>query len=185
MRTLLSPFRIPTFLTFAQFLNDSLKLSERELQEELASAKLLPEYATDRARHGLMFRLAQLNPKHQKTGIEAVKGDDGLPIFNKAESHAFLGEFWGEQFCERTIDEDKATSFCAEFSNKIPPEWQSSDLWFLPFQLFLLLLTKVKKSAPGPDGIPYSAWAASVFGIINLFVCYCMWMCNAPLPLFF
>ena len=144
-----------------RILNDSLKMSEQELRAELQAAQKLPEYASDKVKQGLMAQLARHNPKHQKMGIEAVKGDDGMPIFNKSEAHSYLGRFWGKQFCEKHIDEHKAKDFCEEFSNKIPAQWRVSSIWLLPFQLFLLLLCHVKKSAPGPDGIPYSAWACS------------------------
>ena len=129
----------------------------------------------------MLTLLARHNPKRQRIGIGAVRGDDGEPIFDQAEVQSRLGNFWGTKFEEKSINTEKAKSFCRQFSNPIPKDVA----WILPFQLFVLLLGRLKKSAPGPDGIPYGAWACSFYGIISLYAAYVLWMHNAPIPIFF
>ena len=60
------------------------------------------------------------NPKRRRIGIEAVRGEDGTPIFGKDESMEHLGRFWGEKFKAVSIEEDGAREFVAKFSVKFP-----------------------------------------------------------------
>ena len=46
-------------------------------------------------------------------------------------------------------------------------------------------MTAAARSAPGPDGIPYAAWASSFFGITALYCAYCVWSETGFVPFMF
>eukprot|EP00973_Karenia_brevis_P056246 7821880-Karenia_brevis.AAC.1 len=93
----------------------------------------------------------------RKLGIEAVRDDKGQPLFDKAEADDYLSQHWGRRFAENPIEEQEAIAFTRHFSRRFPPTQ-----WLADFAPFACVVADCKISAPGPDGIPYAAWASSI-----------------------
>ena len=138
-------------------LQDALRADDADKQAELEHSSTLPEYARQRLTDNLLKKLALHNPKRRKLGIEAVRGCNGQPILDKTAAGDHLSKFWGGKFQEQAINESEASAFTGNFSTAFP-----IIQCLLRFATFAALVVGAKKSAPGPDGVPYSAWASNI-----------------------
>jgi hypothetical protein len=107
-------------------------------------------------------RLAKLwAPQDKRLVLAAVKvpsGSNSFAIERQPERRAAaLASSWSPTFSVKEVDEDKARSFCAR--------WCAPALWHLirPVSRACMrwYIKSVKDAAPGPDGLPYSAWGAA------------------------
>ena len=76
-----------------------------------------------------------------------------------------------------------AASEMLKFCQSIPDSLRDPAAWAISFDDFDRLLRRMKDSAPGPDGIPYSAWAHSSSEVRKwLFEAYLRWIQGSALP---
>ena len=127
-----------------------------------------------------MKKLSRHSPKRRKLGIEAVRGSDGVPILDKKSADNHLTSHWGGKFKEHAIEEAEAAHFTTSFSKPFP-----TIQWMLTFAAFVNIISGCKKSAPGPDGVPYATWASSFRAQIVLYSCYVTWLIIGYVPVFF
>ena len=161
-------------LQSALAMDDQAKLAEAQATADQ------PEYRKTRDRDCIAKKLAMHNPKHRKIGIEATRDAEGIPIHNRDQAHAFLGQYWGGKFKEAEIDEQLAEEFAGQYSSPLPRVQ-----WVMPFLDFLLLMmAPLKASAGGPDGIAYGAWACCLHAKIILFSACMMWLRTGYVPIF-
>ena len=84
------------------------------------------------------------------------------------------------QFEEEPSDEAAARDFIAKFVCLLP-----TFQMVLNFGLFLGMIKASKHSSPGPDGIPYHAWGASLRAQVFLFQACLLWLYSGYCPVFF
>ena len=152
-------------------------------KKKLKDEKYIPEskeHQKERQKATLMKKLAMHNPKKTKLGIEAVRNEEGTPILEKEKALDHLGRHWGCKFQERQINAREADAFTRHFSNKFP-----SIGWYIWFLEFSMIIMSAKHSSPGPDGIPYAAWACDIRAQVILYSAYMMWMTDGYTPVFF
>ena len=135
-----------------EILPETLHSSDEEAMRQLESEGESEDPDFGKRRDGLMKKLALHNPWKRKLGIEAVRTQDGTPIFEESEVNAYLANHWGSQFVEKGIDADQARQFVSDNAVEFP-EMQL----ILCFGIFIEMVGALKKSAPGPDGVPYAA----------------------------
>jgi hypothetical protein len=87
----------------------------------------------------------------------AIVRSDGSVTQGDEEKATELASFWGKTFEEKHIDKDDASAFLREFGGDfnfkhIRPPDQAVIEGFLK---------RARRSAPGPDGLPYGAWRAT------------------------
>ena len=155
-------------------------MTEEEISAEQEAIKSLPEYQKSATLQNYAKKLSRFNPKKNSIGVDAVYDKDERPILDKDKATDFLGKFWGEKMKATNIESEKAQEFVAEFSNPFPRiEWQLSLIQFV------VLLSCLKMSAPGPDGIPYRLWAICPDTIVCVFSSYLVWLFSQKVPCFF
>ena len=96
-------------------------------------------------------KLAKYKKKNRKLGIEQVRDEHGYVIREKDKASKYLGGYWGDKFAEAGIEEDLAKQFLDKFGRNFTPT-----SWVINFFIFMLILCGAKKSAPGPDKLPYN-----------------------------
>ena len=161
-------------------LRQALEQDPSHKAEELKNCRNMPEYETIRKKDSLAKKLAKYAKKHRKLGIEQVRDENGHVITDKDKASKFLGGYWGGKFAEKGIDENLANQFLGKFTNRFP-----ATSWVINFFVFMLILGGAKKSAAGPDGVPYGAWNSSLRCAIALFSAYYVWIHVGILPPFF
>ena len=88
-----------------------------------------------------------------------------------------LDSYWSLQFAERPSLEP-AASVLLRYVQKFP----ESDFQ-IDFPTFVKILETKTDSAPGPDGIPYSAWRYAPESVQKaLFDAYSLWLQTGYLP---
>jgi hypothetical protein len=109
-------------------------------------------------RAAALARLLKLwTPFARKAINVAIVKEDGSIANTPDEQAAALADYWGGVFCEKFTDPDATHAFLSEFGAKFPTETLR-----LPEVGDIEEFTKrARHSAPGPDGIPYSAWRAT------------------------
>jgi hypothetical protein len=98
-------------------LQEDLRKNDDEKAKEIMDAKDTPEYEQTKGKSTYMAKLARHNLKARKLGINAVKDVDGTPILNRHAAYQYLGEYWGEKFKEKSIDEEGALEFTTFWSS--------------------------------------------------------------------
>ena len=138
-------------------LTDALSLVDEDLQAELKEVEALPEYENQSRTKNILAALAAHSKKHRRLGIQAVRDSNGDPIFEKAAADRELNTFWGQRFQEAQVDEPGGKALAEQYSNPLP-----STEWVMPSLIFYIFVMRVEKTSPGPDGVPFAAWASNI-----------------------
>ena len=163
-----------------RMLREALAIDDAGRMEKLQQADQMQDYEKQKTKEILTKKLALHNPKRRKQGIEAVRGENGEPISEKTLADDFLGKYWGDKFKEKRIEEEETK----RFTRNCPKRFTCLQ-WVLSFITFASIVTDCKKSPPGPDGIPYRAWASSLRAQIILYSAYVNWICTGYCPKMF
>jgi len=161
-------------------LQQSLQIDDDETARDLESTQSIPEHERKTRTAGLAKKLSMHNPWRRKLGIEAVRDNTGMPIHDKDEASDYLARHWGKQFQEKVIDEEAARRFVSQFALKM-----QSFVMIESFGRFMAMIRDSKRSAPGPDGIPYLAWNVSLRAQVFLFQACMFWLATGYCPTFF
>ena len=144
---------------------------------ELQALKGKPEYSKTKRLSVLATWAARWSPTRKRAGLSGLRDADGKPVHDHDVCFDLVSNHWGLQFSGSSIDESKAKDFLQQWARRIPRvQWQ------LTYDAFLSLLDGLHDSAPGPDGLPYSAWKFvpnSIRGL--LYGAYLEWLAGAPL----
>ena len=131
-----------------------------DLREAHANADGQSEQALRQRREQLGVRLRRLRPGGT-TALSALVAPDGEVVTDSAEMAALLRSHWGEVFAATPINASTLERWIAE---DLPPEARSTlppaddPRWRVRRQDVGRAMKLAGASAPGPDGIPYSAW---------------------------
>eukprot|EP00973_Karenia_brevis_P056337 7836503-Karenia_brevis.AAC.1 len=111
--------------------------------------------------------MAMWIPMHRFIPITAIAGDDGRIIADNTPGIiAELVATWAPVFQEKAIDVDMAQRILGDAGNLTSWNWQA---YRSPSDVQIKReLEFSSDSAPGPDGLPYSAWKASEFAVMLL-----------------
>ena len=99
------------------------------------------------------------------TSINIVK--DGKVLEDKNDAFAEVANHWGPVFNARSVDDDMNPMLVPH------RKFDLGDIEPIGLDEFEELVRKRRTSAPGPDGLPYTVWSASLAcGIAVLYRCY-------------
>ena len=127
-----------------------------DMRAELEGDPSIAEWKKVGKRESLRRRASAWASSRRRTSTFTILDRDGAPATSTAHSTQLLAEHWGEVFA--------ATPCCRVAQQRIlqhvvlAPE----DInWRLSRDQFIEVAERCSDSAPGPDGIPYSAWVRS------------------------
>jgi hypothetical protein len=127
----------------------SRQVAERELEGAQATR-------ADRSKvDTLQMQAAAWRKAGRRLSLNAVRNEAGDIITDPAEAARFLQGHWQGVFDHRPIDEDLADQAIA-----LTTPFDPMHCWTIKPESFLHIVSAAKASAPGPDGIPYSAYKA-------------------------
>ena len=104
----------------------------------------------------------------------------GNPILGRDACTEATAKYWSKKFEEVEIDAVAADNFVRNNSRPLP----EID-WRVCFFNFISMMTHLKQSAAGPDGMPYRAWSCSSVGIVLIYSACILWLHSGQLPTFF
>ena len=115
---------------------------------------------------------------HRRSGLTGVLDDNGNEITDGDEAIAHLLRHWAVIFGDKIIDEAEAHRIAAKYVKPFP------DIqWTMDLGQFASMLASKVDSAPGPDGIPFSALRAGGPLLCTLlYACYREWCLGHALP---
>jgi hypothetical protein len=105
-------------------------------------------------REALRRRAAVWSPRRKTSSTFWILRPDGNAASSHEEAASLLRSHWAPVFREPDYDAEAATEIlqCVQLA---PSDFD----WDFTFDSFATILHRMPDSAPGPDGIPYSAWA--------------------------
>ena len=86
--------------------------------------------------------------------LRGIRRPDETVASDPEECIDLLAAQWRQVFAAKRINAERAKTFVERHGRPLP-----AFCWKLPFEGFSSMLDACMDSAPGPDGIPYSAWA--------------------------
>eukprot|EP00959_Pyramimonas_sp_CCMP1952_P466485 9490026-Pyramimonas_sp.AAC.1 len=101
----------------------------------------------------LRKRQAGWSPKHRKVGLAQIRDPRGLPIVDPREGARALRDHWQQVFDEVEVLPEAVRAYLPFVQKTIP-----NPVVKMPYHEYIHLLEKLKDSAMGPDGLPYSVW---------------------------
>ena len=92
----------------------------------------------------------------RRISLAAIVDTQGIPRDSPEESADLLADHWGPIFAAKAIEAEAALAIM-QFTQAVPEGlcWSTDRVGFHE------LMAKPRDSAPGPDGIPFSAWRAA------------------------
>ena len=177
-------FDWPVSLSIAEAIRANLvvdfRLEDEEIREEITEAAGDNRYQATRRRQYYLHRISKHCKSNRRIGINAVRDEHGNPCFGSVAVCSQMASYWGKKFEEQPVDSVLAKKFAKRWASAFP----ATD-WTMSFSGFEEMIKKSKKSKPGPDGVPYRAWAASFGSVFLLYSAYLLWLCGAVLPPYF
>ena len=129
-----------------------------EIQDIQQDARHADEGAINTRRSRAQFKLNKLRPG-SCCAVGAVRGRDGIVISDPRLIVNELREYWGDIFSGSSCNQDLLRKWIDEDPSM--PSWNGfQDCWIPSREDLAKVVQAASKSAPGPDGIPYSAWKA-------------------------
>ena len=126
--------------------------------ESVATAAIVDQRARKGSSASRLNRLLGLwNPFKRRAATVAILRDDGHLASPEADAAKALADHWGKTFAIKQTDTSTAATFLHQFLVPL----NIVNLSCPTVEDFGHFLRKVAHSAPGPDGIPYAAWAAA------------------------
>ena len=123
---------------------------------ELDKSKELQQSQKKRKRSILEVRARPWRNKRKAVSFSGIRDCEGEIAFTPESIGKLLQEHWGRVFAPKEIDPEEA-DFFLDYSQAVPDGFR----WGVDLDAFLALLDATHDSAPGPDGVPYSAWKRS------------------------
>ena len=116
-----------------------------------------PPWKKQTRRQHLQKRLAQWAPKTRRAFTLNITSVDDIPADDTATSAQRLFDHWSPIFTDSPTDAD-AQEHLLRHVQALPSDFKH----IVDFDSFLKIIRSTADTAPGPDGVPYSAWAASI-----------------------
>lgn len=107
------------------------------------------------------------SPTRRRLVVQTFVDGDGTPLRSSADELQKLETHWGRVFGAEWHPEDAAARRLLPHGHVLSrPEAEA--LQVCTFDEFAIMVSKVRDSSPGPDGLPCSAWGATVGGVASL-----------------
>jgi hypothetical protein len=152
-----------------------------EQLREIAADPSISEMKKLAKKEALRRRAAAWSPLRRTAKTMTILDSHGLPAATPQDGAELLRKHWRRSFTGSSTSYAPMQFFTAYIQQA--PEDIS---WHMPFDDFIKLLMSMSDSAPGPDGIPYSAFQNAPVDIHNfLYACYEDVLHNKPIPLNF
>jgi hypothetical protein len=142
------------------------------LSKEIASNEThVPgEKTMRRSRHAAMTKWLKLwSPFDSRLQLAGI-ATNGTTVREPMARSKLLADYWGEVSSKKEINVEKANAFANEhqprldLSKSAPPSFDS----------IARSIRIARHSAPGPDGLPFSSWAAAgETGVMTLYLVMC------------
>eukprot|EP00959_Pyramimonas_sp_CCMP1952_P045286 945855-Pyramimonas_sp.AAC.1 len=141
-----------------RFHADFSALTRAELQRQESAIALDPDLHPS-SKESKLTRLRELSaawkPRYRQIYLHSVADKHGVPHQSPDDSAAALAAHWGE--IGRNYEVSEARFMTLEpYIQKV----LGDEVWKLSEEKFHEMVKKTKDSAPGLDGVPYSAWRA-------------------------
>jgi hypothetical protein len=157
------------------------ELSRRSIADQLRDLAADPNIAEMKKiakREALRRKAAAWAPLRRTAKTLAIIGPNGLPAPSSAEGASLLRAHWLPSFSGAEID----VTTMHFFRQHIQHSPEDID-WHMDYVTFRELLHSRHDSAPGPDGIPYSALQKAPASIHRfLYECYLDVLSNQTMP---
>ena len=134
------------------------------LQAELSSTTALTVKKQIKSRLQCARRMQGIFwPSDRRHRLTGIKSADGSIITCPSMVQKELADHWGPIYQKKPIDLTAAKTLLGFYSRKHGQLINGFRFCILPnSEVFCNIIKRVKDSAPGPDGIPYSALAACI-----------------------
>jgi hypothetical protein len=110
--------------------------------------------------------------------LTTIVDSEGNPQDDPESAAGLLEDFWAPVFKEKKIDPREALKVMP-FTPKAPPDIE----WKLDKTQFREIISRPREGAPGPDGIPYTAWRLAGTDLTDiLYEAYAAFMSGEVLP---
>ena len=102
-------------------------------------------------------------PRGKRLRLSGIKSADGNIVSSPIAMQRELIDFWGPVYAKKPIDLPAANTLLDIYGRRHKDLIKSFKRCVLPDKtVFCKIIKKVKDSAVGPDGIPYSAYSANI-----------------------
>ena len=91
------------------------------------------------------------------TGIRLASGET---FQSPQDVQKALQDYWAPVYSDKPFDADAANKFLKVYCNKNQHLFDFAELGLPDYDDFFMTIGKMRDSAPGPDGLPYSAYKA-------------------------
>jgi endonuclease/exonuclease/phosphatase family metal-dependent hydrolase len=138
-----------------------------------------PPSTKGRTRLSKMHALAATwRSQRRRLSLATIVDTNGIPQARTEDAAKLLEQFWEPIFRAKTIDPEAALRVMP-FTPKVP----EGLAWRVDRTIFRELVACPRDGAPGPDGLPYSAWRCAGIAFSDiLFEAYEAFMDGEPLP---
>jgi endonuclease/exonuclease/phosphatase family metal-dependent hydrolase len=166
---------------FFPFLTNLIHMDTKALLDSMARDPLTAEWKQVGAKEALRRRASAWADRRRTTSNIAVLRQDGSSTADIEEATTLMKNYWQPIFqAPITFPHDQDTIL--EFSATAPPDFD----WDLTDDNIDFVLHNFRDSAPGPDGIPYSAWGRAHSDIHDMFkAAFCDFIQGHRLPVGF
>lgn len=129
------------------------RVSIKEQSDELAQVADMPEYKRQARIRSLVSRASLWGPHSKRVCISSITDEQGNPAGSAEESASRLRDHWTPVFARKPIDHEAADALL-QHVRQVPGDIE----WRLTLEKFGAIVAATHDTAPGPDGLPYSAW---------------------------
>ena len=148
----------------------AVELAKKQLKEDLSALHqdlpgLAPEVAK-RRRDSIMLKVRKLAPGRSGM-VGGVMDEQGVVRTGRDQKADVLRRHWGETFRERRVDETLLEEWLEDdaaapngLTGAMSGAIGDAGRWKVQRKDVQAAIDRAGASAPGPDGIPYSAWKA-------------------------
>ena len=99
-------------------------------------------------------------PSYKRMKLSGIRQADGATYCSPQEVQQALKDYWGPVYADKPFDADLSNKFLKSYCDRNRHLFNFSNLELPEVNDFDLTISKLRDSACGPDGIPYSAYKA-------------------------
>ena len=134
-----------------------------ELLAELDTDQQLQEWKKRDRRETLARRATLWGDRGRKAVNLSVTDADGDPALDNDSAASLLCEHWSQVFSAKRVYDDHMEKL-SPFVQRAPDNME----WVLGREEFFLMVSKMRDTSPGPDGLPYTAWGKAGDTVLEL-----------------
>ena len=118
--------------------------------------------------------------RRKASGIEGIPPSEAVPRPTVQDSVDAYVQYWAKVFSPKPYNKDAAKTILLHADCSLG---HRVNCWEIDVCQFTEMIASTPDSAPGPDGLPYSVWAAAPpYVTLALYHAYKGWLDYRPLP---